>query len=196
MTGVGRQDGGPRAANSQAVSGPASGSDFRMLGDLLGEVDLLRAGGESEDGRRADTAPRAGDPVRRLAALWAEIVGPEIAENAQPVQLKNGRLVVATSSSAWAQTLQLMGEDIRTRVNGCLRADAVRDIGFRHAGWESRPPRATGGESPQPDRPATADLSTEQRTALEELSILDLDPELKDKIIRAMQAAFVRGEQD
>jgi hypothetical protein len=177
------------------VSEPAESSDFRRLGDLLGEMELLRAGAQP-GGRCAGTATPAPDPGRHLAALWADIVGPEIAENAQPVQLKNGRLVVATSSSAWAQTLQLMSEDIRARINRSLRADAVRAIGFRHAGWEAHSRSAAAEATSESGRLAPEDLSVEQRVALDKLGDLDLDPALRKKIIRAMQVAFVRGEQD
>jgi hypothetical protein len=78
----------------------------------------------------------------RLAALWPETVGAEIAANARPVQLRDGRLVVATSSAAWAQTLQLMSEVVVRKVNEGLGAAVVERAVFRHAGWEDFPGRA------------------------------------------------------
>ena len=59
---------------------------------------------------------------RRLAAVWPDVVGPEVARNAQPRTLRRGRLVVATSSSVWAQTLQHMAGEILPRLNEALAA--------------------------------------------------------------------------
>ena len=59
---------------------------------------------------------------RRLAAVWPDVVGPEVARNAQPRTLRAGRLVVATSSSVWAQTLQHMAGEILPRLNEALAA--------------------------------------------------------------------------
>ena len=179
--------------------------------------------------------------ARRVAEVWAEAVGPEIAANARPLQLRQGRLVVSTSSSAWAQSLQFMGEAVRARLNESLETDEIRTIFFRHAGWEaapdhgstalparasSRPPGADScdaresdvcGESGATkveagathearaigDSPVAAgfsagdpqDLTEEQRAALEGVRDLDVSPELREVIGRAMKAAFVREER-
>ncbi len=202
------------------------------------------------------------DTARRVAEVWDEAVGPEIAANARPVQLRQGRLVVSTSSSAWAQTLQFMGEAVRVRLNESLQTDEIRTVFFRHAGWEAPPdrgpaavrPRAsrrsprlttplaktsdacgegatTGGDGVMQDGGATegaasvsvsaeraaspadgrlaedsvveaplADtdrrgLTEEQRAALEGVRDLEVSPELREIIGRAMKAAFVREER-
>jgi hypothetical protein len=167
------------------ATGGAAGPDFARLGDLLGEVGPLRSSGAAPD-----TGPDTG---RRLASLWADAVGAEIAENAEPLRMNNGRLAVATSSSAWAQTLQLMAGEIRARLNALLQTDEVEEITFRHAGWEDR---GRGGLSGAPAPVQGEQLSEEQRAALGEVEGLDLDPGLRDKITQAMQASFVRAEQD
>ena len=152
--------------------------------------------------------------------IWPELVGDEVAANAQPVQLKQGRLVVSASSSAWAQTLQLMSDAIVARINEHLGDGVVERVVFRHAGWEERPTgrssagpaavrRLGRGEDPRarstttgdgPDPAGGADtlpaLSAEQKAVLAQVETLDLSPELREQILRAMEAAFVRAQPD
>jgi hypothetical protein len=159
--------------------------DFERLGDLIGEVAVLRS---------AAAGCGVGlDSRRRIALLWAEGVGPEIAMNAEPVQFREGRLVVATSSSAWAQTLQLMAHEIMGRLNVLLGSPEIDSVTFRHAGWEQRlDPQYEENRS----GPSGHGLSEEQRAVLGEVGGLDLDARLRERITEAMRASFVRGEQD
>jgi len=146
--------------------------------------------------------------ARRVAQVWHAAVGDEIAANALPRQLRNGRLVVAASSPAWAQSLQFMAEDIRGRLNHLLGEEAVMTVFFRHAGWEAAPqppsvpsvPGITAAEDARVGRDragASLDegppLDAEQQAALQSLDTLGLNPELAGSIARAMKAAFARG---
>jgi hypothetical protein len=97
-----------------------------------------------------DAAAEADALSQRLAAVWAEVVGAEVAQNARPVQLRDGRLVVTTSSSAWAQTLQMMSPMIVAGLQERLGEGSVQKAVFRHAGWDVFAPldpraKATGG---------------------------------------------------
>jgi hypothetical protein len=180
------------------MSGPA---DFDRLGDLLGE-----AGGVPPGATRGGPGDRDAEV---LAVIWPEVVGDEVAANARPVQLKQGRLVVSASSSAWAQTLQLMGDAVAARINERMGERVVEEVVFRHAGWEERSAgrpvggpggrvsagRPSGGHGPGQVGEGGA-LSAEQTAALAEVEALDLSPELRDKIAHAMEAAFVRAQQD
>lgn len=184
----------------------AAPEDFARVGDLLGGACEAAAVPES---RGADEAPavRASDPgdmSRAVAMAWPELVGDEVAANASPVRLKAGRLTVATSSSVWAHTLQYMEADLVSRLSQRLGPEAVQQIVFRHAGWEERPrtgPAAglsersasqTGGRtSGSPGR-----LSAEQKAALADVEELDLPPAIREKVTRAMKAAFVRAQRD
>ncbi len=134
------------------------GAEFARLGDLLPpEAGGAPVPSSGSDGLAAAGSPNAGDDVsRRAASVWAEVVGPEVAANARPVQLRDGRLVVTTSSSAWAQTLQLMSTMVVAGLNERLGSDAVKKAVFRHAGWD---PAWEGGslrslEGPAPPSPA------------------------------------------
>jgi hypothetical protein len=191
----GKRPGGEPGPAGRGVS-PLGDPDFQLLGDLLGDVEVLHSVEVGPVRGSGVGACAPADPGRRIAALWEDTVGAEIAENAVPLQFKQGRLVVAASSSAWAQTLQLMGEDIRKRMNDALGGDAVTAVTFRHAGWENRG-RAL---QPSPSRPVEhrggEPMTEAQRAAVAEVEALDIAPALRDRIIHAMQASFVRDQQD
>ncbi|OFW65711.1 MAG: hypothetical protein A2Y74_09685, partial [Actinobacteria bacterium RBG_13_63_9] len=140
-----------------------------------------------------------GDPARRLALVWVDVVGAEVAANARPVQLRKGRLTVSASSSVWAHTLQYMGEDMKTRLNERLGPGTIEQIAFRHAGWEERPRREQSElgavEQTRPTALPKA-FPAQQKEALARLAELDLPPAIREQIAKAMKAAFVRGEQD
>jgi hypothetical protein len=175
--------------------------DFARLGDLLGEACELPALRAASGGARSPEEPigTAGsapqDPARLLALVWPEVVGPEVAANARPEQLKRGRLVASASSTVWAQTLQFMSDAIMARLNERLGAGAVTEVVFRHAGWEERPRAGRGGRSTAGRSRAVA-LSADQEAALERVNALSLPPDVREQITRAMKAVFGRGEQD
>jgi hypothetical protein len=174
-----------RADSPAASSAPP---DFDRLGELMGDV----CGGPSAPGPVSEARD---DPARRLAAIWPDVVGAEVAANARPVQLKKGRLAVSASSSVWAQTLQFMGDAIAARLNERLGEGVVGQVVFRHAGWEERP-RRRPNPRPGEARGQPIELSADQQQALALVAALDLPPELRARIARAMEAAFVRGEPD
>ena len=190
--------------------------DFERVGDLLGDACDVAASADAQSGEdntrrqrrsaassRGDTKDantrKAGkarlDAARVLAQAWTEIAGPDIAANTRPVQLKRGRLVVSTSSSAWAHALQDMGEGLKERLNERVGRTAVEKIVFRHAGWEERRGKRNRAES-TPRQSTDTVLSQEQREALAQLDKVDLPAGLRDRIARAMKATFVRGQQD
>jgi hypothetical protein len=130
---------------------PRSGpQDFDRLGDLLPPGAGGATAGTASVGAPAPGAapsvaagavpgrPLPGDDLnQRLVAVWPEVVGAEVAANARPVQLRDGRLVATTSSSAWAQTLQLMSPMIVAGLNERLGAETIDRAVFRHAGWDN-----------------------------------------------------------
>ncbi len=191
---------------------PEDGADFVRLGDLLGQVFSSDADDKPPDATRngrPDVAPRKSGRVATVpgqqraggvknglehgvAEVWAKAVGAEIAANTQPLQLRQGRLVVATSSPVWGQTLQLMSEQIQERLNRSLGEDAVREMVFRHAGWETgaQAPSACREERLEPVAAAAFEPNEEQAAALEEVERSCGDARLREQILRAMKAAF------
>mgnify|MGYP003777466989 CR=1 FL=1 len=217
-----------------ALGAPASGAPSAALPDLASPAEdapaTARAHGSAE---RIELGQiELGQDLSRVVALvWPDVVGPEVAANAHPVQLRRRRLVVSVSSSVWAQTLQLMSGAILERINERLGPGSVEEVVFRHAGWEERPrryvgqgvadmqgvlpsaPALPGTAGEQPSMPPSPEslalpgelssgpllaslLTAEQEGALAAVERLDLAPELREKIIRAMKAGFVRAQQD
>ena len=78
------------------------------------------------------------------------MVGHDVARNATPASLRRGRLTVATSSSVWAQTLQLMSESLVRGLNDALGEVVVTAVVCRPAGWDP----AGGAEGPRALRSA------------------------------------------
>ena len=56
---------------------------------------------------------------------WPEVVGPSIAEQAQPTAERGGVLTVSCSASVWAQELDLMSVAILERLNAALASGAI-----------------------------------------------------------------------
>ena len=59
-------------------------------------------------------------PATLLAAVqasWPEAVGDQIAAQAQPVRERNGVITVECRAATWAQELDLLQDDLLTRLN-------------------------------------------------------------------------------
>jgi predicted nucleic acid-binding Zn ribbon protein len=68
------------------------------------------------------------EPATLLAAVqgaWAGAVGEAIAREATPVAERSGVVIVACSSSAWAQELDLLGAQILTNIRPKLPPGAT-----------------------------------------------------------------------
>lgn len=185
--------------------------DFIRLGELMPTVP--GGTGPALEPASGNATRASSGPTREVALAWPEIVGEDAAANSQPVRLRHGRLIVATSSSAWAQTLQFMEETVKGLLNERLGASLVERIQFRHAGWQEWPreampraPEPAAGRGPdtatrQPVRrnqrcDEAPSLSPEQEEALQAVQRMGLDPLLEKRIVGAMRAAFVRSQQD
>jgi hypothetical protein len=121
-----------------------------------------------------------------VARVWPEVVGAEVARNSRPLSLKRGRLTVSTSSSAWAQTLQLLSRRVLDGVNGALGEGLVTEVVFRHAGWTAvgETDSAPRGTRRSPRR----SLTPQEEDAVAEVVSLAGDEELGRRIAAAMRA--------
>jgi predicted nucleic acid-binding Zn ribbon protein len=75
-----------------------------------------------------------GKQVKELQTLsrWREIVGLQIARQAQPESLKDGVLVVRVQNSLWLSHLRLfLAEELREKLNRELPSAPIREIHFR-----------------------------------------------------------------
>jgi hypothetical protein len=194
----------------QAGGAAAGKSDFARLGELVSA-----ALPESE---RSD--PGA---ARRVAEAWTAVLGPEAARNSQPRHLRNRRLVVATSSSAWAQALQDQAEEVVSRLNKHLGTEVVDSAIFRPAGWDpcagrgspspleagpgqwaddptdrhdADPAGERGAASRTASGPPRRRLTDEELAAVEDVRRTAADPELGALIAAAMRASLEHKADD
>ena len=89
--------------------------DVSKLKDLLGPVGKKL---------RLEDPAAAGSIWRR----WPEIVGDDIARNAEPTSLKEGVLRIRTSSPTWATEMSYLANDIKDRVNSALGKQLVHEV--------------------------------------------------------------------
>jgi len=91
-------------------------SELTLLKDIM--ADLLAGG-----------LPFNPDDAK-IRDLWNEVVGPDIADNASPVQIKDGVLKVAVSNALWLQDLLYDETSIRANLNERLGEEVVTRIVF------------------------------------------------------------------
>jgi predicted nucleic acid-binding Zn ribbon protein len=94
---------------------PARSDRPRPLGEVVEEV-------------LADPAFARGVPVGRLAAAWAEVVGPRLAAETAPASLEGGVLTVEASTGPWGAQARFLGEEIRRKANAALGGEVVRAV--------------------------------------------------------------------
>jgi Dna[CI] antecedent, DciA len=145
---------------------------------------------------------RIGDEVRRelsrfgpaegmteIVRAWPVAMGDQIAQNAWPSRLsRDGKLHVATSSSAWAFELAQLEPKLLERLSEVL-GDRV-PAGLRFApGVLPEPPSGGGPTSPRSiGKPTRSDLDT----AAELASAID-DESLRKIVAKAAAASLSRG---
>lgn len=130
----------------------------------------------NDDGGRSRSGPRSiasvlQDVVARLGLerdlddfrvwqAWAEVVGPTLARNAQPIRLDGLRLVVAVKNNSWMQELAMLRGEIAARLNAWMGRRVVGEIflvvGRLDAPHPGRARRTSSGAAPAAHSPADA----------------------------------------
>lgn len=72
-------------------------------------------------------APKV-DIITRLNVDWAEIVGPEISEQARPLSLVGSTLTVVAQDPRWVTQLRWMGTQISKKVNDAFEEQIVSKV--------------------------------------------------------------------
>ena len=62
---------------------------------------------------------------------WADLVGPDIAQNARPGAIKGSLLLVHVSSAPWMQQLQYLKYELMEKLNKALGRPVIQDIRFK-----------------------------------------------------------------
>lgn len=84
--------------------------------------------GEVLDGLLQERTFARGMPIGRLAAIWAEVVGPRLASESAPVSLEGGVLVVAAASGPWGAQVRFLAEEIRKKANESLGQTQIERV--------------------------------------------------------------------
>lgn len=107
------------------------------------------------------------DPLHVISTAWPGIVGPDVAANAQPIEISGTALVVGTRSSAWSQQLQFLSLPILTGIRGLACGQTIEKLVFRTGIAPRRTRRPAAAPSP-PRRGNRADGDFEPAASLEE----------------------------
>jgi predicted nucleic acid-binding Zn ribbon protein len=110
----------------------------------------------------------AADEVGRIWRGWSEIVGPSVAEHAEPTSLRSGVLRVRADSPAWANEIGYLGAEIGTRINAHLGKPLVNEVRvWTGPGPIARVPTSAPTPAQPGDREPAADPVTAFRRAFQ-----------------------------
>ncbi|MGA8574958.1 MAG: DUF721 domain-containing protein [Candidatus Cybelea sp.] len=105
------------------------------------------------------------DPIVLLEAGWAEIVGPEVAQNSHPARIADGALTIVTRSSAWSHQLTFLAEHVVRAVDARVPGAGVQRLRFRVGGLPARrtssPARSRAGARRTPAERTASSSSAE-----------------------------------
>lgn len=76
----------------------------------------------------ADHAPQT--LLAEVQGAWPLACGEQIAAQSEPVAERAGTVTIACASGAWAQELELMGDELRARVGALVGAERVLGLRF------------------------------------------------------------------
>jgi len=68
--------------------------------------------------------------LAEVQAAWPSVSGQQIAARSEPVAERDGRVTIACESGPWAQELELMGDELRRRIDAVIGADRVTALRF------------------------------------------------------------------
>ncbi len=124
----------------------------------------------------------------RILCLWPEIVGKAIAENTQPLGVRNRILQVKVINSVWMQQLQFMKRIILQKIKNQEECQRIDDIKFYLGEIEkSQGEAAKNSIWPVPRET----LGKEEKEKIEKEVEKVQDPEIRESLARL----FARGIQ-
>jgi len=113
----------------------------------------------------------------RAWLCWDEVVGPQIAQHARPLRLRDALLEVRVDQAVWMQQLQLLKPMIVKKLNERLGDDTIHDLFLKRG--PVPPPTPT----PVPAPPALP-LTKEEQVRVDQLVAPLHDPELRRQLSR------------
>jgi predicted nucleic acid-binding Zn ribbon protein len=76
--------------------------------------------------------------LARVQSVWADVAGPGMSVEAEPVSERAGTVTFACRSAVWAQELELLSPDLLEGLNGALGGASLTRLRFV-AGGRRRP---------------------------------------------------------
>src|SRR5215218_4848152 len=126
-----------------------------------------------------------------LVARWPSAVGEQIARNAWPARIgRDGKLHVATSSSAWAFELTSLGAAVLERLRAALGNEAPSSVAFAPG-----PVPEVLAEAARPARHALR-IGPAERSRAAELTASMSNEELRLCATNALAAGLSRAADD
>jgi len=87
-------------------------------------------------------------------SVWPTVVGPQIAQHAQPHAIFHGRLIVHVTDPVWLHHLSMMRPRLVAALNEKLRTSTVRELILRVGEVAAPPVTAPGPPHPSQEPPA------------------------------------------
>jgi predicted nucleic acid-binding Zn ribbon protein len=126
-----------------------------------------------------------GTKLKERLALraWAQVAGRVVGAHTRAEAVRDGILIVATDTPAWAQELQMRREELLGRLETAVGKGVIADVHFR-SGFR---PRRNESRTAQ-TRPADVALSERQTREISRASARIEAPELRAKAQRAFSS--------
>lgn len=125
----------PRRGGSRSWSGPGPDRrDPQLLGNVAAELAKSRG-----------WSPRVAEGT--VFAQWAEVVGEQIAEHAEPTALRDGVLSVTAESTAWATQLRMVQSQLLAKIAAAVGDGVVTSLkitGPTAPSWRKGPLHISG----------------------------------------------------
>jgi hypothetical protein len=118
-----------------------------------------------------------------LRRVWSEAVGPQIAVQTLPEQIRRGVLLVKVASSVWMHQLQFLKKDILQKFNSLYGEGTVQSL---HFSIGEVPASQPGGDPVVPLSTWMSFLKARDERLMTESLVAITDPELKDILQRVM----------
>ena len=123
----------------------------------------------------------------KVFAWWSHSVPPRIVENARPVRLSRGVLIVHVTSSVWANELHYLTDDLLSRLREHAPEARIEKIRFQVGPLPDIPKRLR--DTPPPPKPVRlASLPDELGRALSRVH----DDDLRNAITEAATTSLAR----
>ncbi len=120
----------------------------------------------------------------RLWQHWTQTVGDTIAQQAQPLRIRDGVLEVRVGHPVWMQQLQLLKPKLLKQLNQALGENLLTDLYFRRGAVSLEAPSTSNAPSKAWQ---SVKLDAEDEAAIEDLVNNIDDPELGRSLRRLMQ---------